>query len=298
MTGREADEGAGVEGVGLGLRHDLAKELLDAAPAEVRWLEIHPENYVARGGGFAMNLERALERYRVLPHGLTLCFGTTSRFDPAYVASLAGLLDRIDAPFYSDHLCFAGVDGQFLHDLLPLPFTRESVDVAASRVRELRDALARPVAIENVSYYADPAPRGGWDEPDFLLEVLDAADCALLLDVNNVYVNSINHGFDPRAYIDRIPPERVVQMHVAGHYTRKDGIRIDTHGEPICEGVYELLDHALRHIGPTPVLLERDQNFPPLDELLAEVRRLGAIYERATGAWRQPAPVAAEGLAP
>ncbi|HJL18703.1 MAG TPA: DUF692 domain-containing protein [Sandaracinaceae bacterium LLY-WYZ-13_1] len=281
------------EGVGLGLRHDLAKELFERAPEEVRWLEIHPENYVARGGGFALNLERAMDRWAIVPHGLTLCFGTTSPFDRDYTRELKALLDRVDAPWYSDHLCFAGVDGVYLHDLLPLPFTEESVRTAAARVRELQDAIERPVAIENVSFYADPAERGGWDEADFLLEVLDAADCKLLLDVNNVYVNSINHGFDPKPYIDRIPPERVVQMHVAGHMTRKDGIIIDTHGEPMCEGVFELLEHTLERMGPTPVLLERDQNIPPLDEILEEVRRLSAIYDRAIGRWeaRRTAPI-------
>lgn len=274
------------EGVGLGLRHDLAPELFERAPDEVRWLEIHPENYVARGGGFALNLERALDEWAVVPHGLTLCFGTTDRFDPGYVKQLKALLDRIDAPWYSDHLCFAGVDGTYLHDLLPLPFSKEAVEVAAARIRELQDAIERPVAIENVSYYADPLePERGWTEPEFLVEVLEAADCKLLLDVNNVYVNAQNHRFDPEPYIDMIPRERVVQMHVAGHMTRKDGIIIDTHGEPMCEGVFELLEHTLERIGPTPVLLERDQNIPPLDVLLEEVRRLSAIYDRGVGAF-------------
>lgn len=274
---------SGIEGVGLGLRHDLAAELLERAPEEVRWLEIHPENYVARGGAFALNLERAMERWALVPHGLTLCFGTTERFDRGYVRELAELLDRIDAPWYSDHLCFAGAGGVYLHDLLPLPHTRESIATVAARVRELRDAIGRPVAIENISYYAHPPPRD-MDEPDFVLEILDAADCQLLFDVNNVYVNSINHGFDPRSYVDRIPPERVVQIHVAGHFTRKDGIIIDTHGEPICDGVYDLLAYAIERLGPVPVLLERDQNIPPLDEVLGEVRRVSEIYDRAIAA--------------
>lgn len=257
--------------------------MFERDPAEVDWVEIHPENYVARGGAFQLNLERARDRWPILPHGLSLCFGTTSRFDAAYVAQLRQLLDAIDAPFYSDHLCFAGIDGTFLHDLLPLPFNRESVRTAASRVAELRDAIERPVAVENISYYADPlAPAHGWDEPDFLLEVLEAADCKLLLDVNNIYVNARNHRFDPHPYIERIPRERVVQIHVAGHHTQKDGQIIDTHGEPVCEGVYSLLEHTLERIGPVPVLLERDQNFPPLEELLEEMRRLHAIYDRAT----------------
>ena len=271
-----------LEGIGLGLRRDLADELLERAPDAVRWLEIHPENYVGRGGAFAMKLERALERWRVVPHGLSLCFGTTTPFERGYLSDLRELLDRVDAPWYSDHLCFAGIDGLYLHDLLPLPFSRESVTTVAERVREVQDAIERPVAVENISYYADPAPRGGWDEIDFLLEVLDAADCKLLLDVNNVYVNSLNHGFDPRPCIDRIPAERVVQMHVAGHFTRTDGVIIDTHGEPVCDGVFELFEHTIEVIGPRPVLLERDQNIPPLDVLLQEIAQLTEIYERAS----------------
>jgi len=276
----------GVEGVGLGLRHDLAEELLERAPTDdVRWVEIHPENYIARGGRFELNLERAMEHWSVVTHGLTCGVGTAGPFDPAYLRQLRELLEKVRAPFHSEHLCFGGVDDTFLHDLLPLPFNKESVATAAARVKELRDAIERPLAIENVSFYADPAERGGWDEPDFLLEVLDAADCKLLLDVNNVYVNSKNHGFDPRPYIDRIPRERVVQIHVAGHFTRKDGLIIDTHGEDICEGVYELLAYTIARLGPVPVLLERDQNIPSLDVLLEEVRRLGGIYDRGVAAF-------------
>ncbi len=290
----KADTKRIAEGVGLGLRHDLAEAMFERDPAEIGWVEIHPENYVARGGTFADNLERALERWAILPHGLSLCVGTTTRYEASYVRQLRGLLDKIDAPFYSDHLCFGGIDGTYLHDLLPLPFTKESVRNVAERVAELQDGIGRPVAVENISYYADPSmPEHGWAEPDFLLEVLDAADCKLLLDVNNIYVNALNHRFDPRPYIDRIPAERVVQIHVAGHLTKKDGQIIDTHGEPICEGVYDLLDYTLERIGPTPVLLERDGNFPPLEELLGELSRLRTIYDRATAAHaasRAPAP--------
>ena len=270
-----------VRGVGLGLRAEYAAELLGEVPDEVRWIEIHPENYVGRGGRFEANLEAAHARWPIVPHGLTLCFGTTERFEPGYVRELRSLLRRVGAPFYSDHLCWGGAGGAMLHDLLPLPFARESIDLAVQRARELRDALELPVAIENVSYYAHPgAPE--MDEPTFVLEVLEQADCAMLLDVNNVWVNSKNHGFDPRAYIDRIPAERVVQIHVAGHLVRPDALIIDTHGEPICEGVYELLEHTLTRMGEKPVVLERDQNFPAWSEVLGEVRRLGEIYERAT----------------
>lgn len=269
-----------VHGIGLGLRHEIAADTLDRGPSEIRWLEIHPENYVARGGRFAALLERAADRGPIVAHGLSLCFGALTPFDRGYTSQLKALLDRVDAPWYSDHLCFGASGDVFLHDLLPLPFSAEAIEVAAQRVRELRDAIERPVAIENVSYYADPAPRA-MEEPDFVIEVLETADCKILLDVNNVYVNALNHGFDARSYIDRIPRERVVQIHVAGHYTRPDGIVIDTHGEAVCDGVYDLLAYTLERIGPVPVLLERDQNFPTVDEVFAEVRRLDAIYTRS-----------------
>lgn len=274
-----------IEGIGLGLRHDLADELLERAPKDVRWVEIHPENYVARGGRFELNLERAMDHWGVVTHGLSCGVGTVERFDAGYLRQLRALLDRVDAPFHSEHLCFSGIDDTFLHDLLPLPFNQESVDTAAARARELRDAIERPFAIENVSFYADPAPRGQWDEVDFLLEVLEAADCGLLLDVNNIYVNSINHGFDPRLYVDRIPRERVLQIHVAGHMTRPDGLIIDTHGQRVCDDVLELLGYTIARMGRVPVLLERDQNFPPLDELLGEIRSLNEIYERGVRAF-------------
>ena len=274
-----------VEGIGLGLRFDLAEELLERLPEEVNWLEIHPENYVARGGRFELNLERALETWPLVTHGLTCGVGTTAPFDRHYTRQLRGLLERVNAPFHSEHICFGGIDDTFLHDLLPLPFNKESVRTAVARIKELRDAIERPFAIENVSYYAEPLKPSGWTEVEFLGEVLDAADCKLLLDVNNVYVNSINHGFDPRPFIDQIPRERVVQMHVAGHQTQPSGLIIDTHGEPICEGVYELLRYTVERVGPVPILLERDQNIPTLDEVLGEVRRLTDIYNRGVAAF-------------
>jgi len=274
-----------VEGVGLGLRYDLADELLERRPDEVRWLEIHPENYVARGGRFEHNLERARETWPIITHGLTCGVGTASAFEPAYTSQLRDLLEAVDAPFHSEHLCFGGIDDTFLHDLLPLPFNQETVKVVAARAHELRDAIRRPLAIENVSYYADPVDPGGWSEVDFLLEVVEAADAKMLLDVNNVYVNSLNHGFDPRRYIDKIPRERVVQMHVAGHFIQKDGLIIDTHGEDVCEGVYELLAYTVARLGPIPILLERDQNIPALDDLLIEIRRITQIYETGVAAF-------------
>lgn len=273
-----------MHGVGIGLRQAIAEPLLTSAPApEIRFVELHPENYVERGGRFRSMLERAQARWPVLTHGLTLGVGAVEPFEPQYVQTLKRFLAEIDAPWHSEHLCFSSPDGVMLHDLLPLPFRREAVDVAVARIRELRDAIERPVAIENISYYAHPG-QAEMSEADFLLEVLERADCKLLLDVNNVFVNCTNHREDPLRFLAQMPMERVVQLHVAGHSQRDNGLIIDTHGEPVLEPVYALLEHTLRLTGPIPVLLERDQNFPSFDQLYGELRRIHAIYERATGA--------------
>jgi uncharacterized protein len=271
-----------VHGIGLGLRQAIADALFDSELTELRFLEIHPENYVARGGRFNRMLARAVERWPLLTHGLSLGFGAVEPAEARYVEQLKAFLDRIDAPWHSEHLCFSSADGVMLHDLLPLPFRREVVQTAVSRIRELREGLARPIAVENVSYYAHPGERE-MDEADFLNEVLERADAKLLLDVNNVFVNSKNHGFDAARFLDRLPAQRVVQIHIAGHSLRPDGLIVDTHGEAVRDEVHALLEYALRRIGPVPVLLERDQNFPDFAELAAEVRRLDAIYVRATG---------------
>jgi hypothetical protein len=270
-----------VTGIGIGLRYDLAAELLERRPDAVSWVEIHPENYIDRGGRYQEMLELARRDWPVITHGLSTCLGAVEPFDGTYLRRLGGFLSELEIPWHSEHLCLGGVDDRFFHDLLPLPFTEEAANIASQRLVEVRDAIATPLALENVSYYA-PQGTDGLAEADFVVEVLERADANLLLDVNNIYVNSRNFGFDPIAYIDRIPIARVVQIHVAGHHVRDDGLRIDTHGEPVPDDVYELLDYALRKVGAVPVLLERDNNIPPLDELLAEVDTLWSIYRDAT----------------
>jgi len=269
-----------INGIGLGLRYDLATELLERRPASVSWVEIHPENYVDRGGRYREMLELARRDWPVVTHGLSSCLGDPAPFDAGYLSDLRTFLSDLEVPWHSEHLCLGAVDGRFFHDLLPLPFTDEAVRTASQRLSEMRDAIGVPLAFENVSYYATQGPNG-LAEADFVVEVLERADAKLLLDVNNIYVNAENFGFDPKAYVDKIPAERVVQIHVAGHLLRDDGLRIDTHGEPVPEDVYDLLDYALRRIGPVPVLLERDNNVPPLDVLLREMERLRAIYHTA-----------------
>ena len=277
-------------GVGLGLRHELSRELFETRPREVAWVEIHPENFIGRGGTFAAMLEEARARYDVVTHGLTQCVGSPDPLDLDYVARLKSLLRDNRARWHSEHLAWSNLGGRFSHDLLPMPFTRASVRRAAETIRELRDRLELDVAIENASYYGHPgAPE--MSEIEFLEEVLEAADCKILLDVNNVWVNAQNHGFDPAAFISRVPADRVVQLHVAGHFVRPDGLIIDTHAEPVCEGVYRLLDHTLAHVGDVPTLLERDGNYPSLEVVLEELRRLEAIRARALEARRLAPPI-------
>lgn len=273
----------GVEGIGIGLRYAMAEQTLSREVPGLCWLEIHPENYVARGGRFRHILERAAEKFPFATHGLTLGFGAAEPAEASYMRALRDFLHELAIPWHSEHLCFSGSGGVMVHDLLPLPFTREAAGNAAARINEARDQLELPIAIENISYYTTlgRAEEQEMGELEFLLEVLERADCKLLLDVNNVFVNSQNHGFDPRAYIDRIPVDRVAQIHVAGHHIRPDKLIIDTHGEAVRDEVFELLEYTLARTGPMPVLLERDQGFPEFDEIIAEVARLDAIYQRA-----------------
>ena len=272
-----------VHGIGIGLRQAIAEPLLTSTLPELQFVELHPENYVQRGGRFRVLLERARARWPILTHGLSLGFGAVEPAEPQYVAQLKRFLAEVNAPWHSEHLCFSSADGVMLHDLLPLPFTRAAVRVAVERIRELRDALERPIAVENISYYAH-AGTPELDEADFMLDVLERSDALLLLDVNNIYVNSKNHGLDAQRFLSRMPAERVVQIHIAGHSVRPDGTLIDTHGAAVRDEVYALLEDALRRVGRVPVLLERDQSFPDFAELSAEVVRLHALYTRVTGA--------------
>jgi uncharacterized protein (UPF0276 family) len=275
-------------GVGLGFRFELAAALFESAPeGGPAWVEIHPENYLGRGGVFARHLDRVLERWPVLTHGLTSCVGDPEPFDPAHLAQLRALLRRTGGRLHSEHLCFGSAGGLYAHDLLPLPFTDEAVATAVQRIRELREALEVEIAIENTSYYAHPGGAPPRTELAFLLEVLERADAKLLLDVNNVFVNAVNHGFDAAAFLDAIPAERVAQIHVAGHLVRPDGLIVDTHAEPLRAEVLTLVERTVARVGPSvPILLERDGNFPPLPELFAELGALEALRVRAAARHR------------
>jgi uncharacterized protein (UPF0276 family) len=263
----------------------VVEGILERAPRELRWVEIAPENYMRRGGLFPATLAACAERFPIVTHGLTMSLGGADPLDDEYLGALSGFLRDVGSPWHSDHLCFGAVGGSVLHDLLPLPFTREAARHVAARVRRAQDALGVPMAVENISYYALPG-RAEMDEGEFAAEVVSAAGCGLLLDVNNVWVNSRNFGFDPRDVLAKMPLDRVVQIHVAGPDDSDPRLVVDTHAEPVREEVYDLLAWTLERTGPVPVLLERDGNFPPWSELVAEIQRLDAILSGASAARR------------
>lgn len=274
-------------GIGLGLRArfigKVARGDADGVPA---FLELSPENYMHRGGIHPQRLAEIADRFPIISHGLMMSLGGADPFEAEYFGFLRQFLDRYDPPWHSDHLCWSGHDGVLHHDLLPVPFTTAVAKRIAARIAEARDRLERPMGIENISWYLTLG-HAEHDEPQFLTEVLERADCGLLLDVNNVFVNAQNHGFDPYAWLEKIPLDRVLQLHVAGHEPYDETMLLDTHGATVRDEVYDLMAWVIERIGPRPVLLERDANIPPLPELLDEIRRLDGVYQQAVGRWQQ-----------
>jgi uncharacterized protein len=272
--------GRALSGVGLGLRWEFLEEVLDGPPCDVAFFEVSPENYLGRGGFYPSALERIRERYPIVSHGLTLSIGAQGEPDPRYLSELREELARLNTPWHSDHLCFSSAGERMLHELMPLKFSRENVARVAERARRMEGFLERPFALENISYYVHPG-EPEMSELEFLQSVLEQTNLRLLLDVNNVYVNAQNHGFDARAFIAGLPLERVVELHVAGHKTLATGLLLDTHGERVADPVLELLEWTIERTGDVPILLERDNDVPELCELLAEVSILREIRTRA-----------------
>ncbi|MFJ2481606.1 DUF692 domain-containing protein [Pseudomonas sp. NPDC087598] len=257
--------------VGLGLRRGLLQDLLAARSGDFDFLEVAPENWIGVGGAHGAALRELAERYPLSCHGLSLSLGGSAPLDTGFLQEIRVFLDHHQVRHYSEHLSYCSDDGH-LYDLLPLPFTEEAVRHVAARIRQSQDILERRLAVENVSYYA--APRQDMDEVTFTNAVLREADCDLLLDVNNVFVNSINHGFDPQDFLARIEPGRVAGMHVAGHFDQSDTLKIDTHGASVKPQVWSLLAEAYARFGAQPTLLERDFNFPAFSELVAELQTI------------------------
>ncbi|MCC2655594.1 MAG: hypothetical protein K0Q76_702 [Panacagrimonas sp.] len=269
-----------VRGAGLGLRRALMGPLADAVPDPegIGFLEVAPENWMGVGGRLGRQFRAFTERFEFVTHGLSLSIGSPAPLDEGFVRELKVFLDQHGIHDYTEHLTFCSDDGH-LYDLMPIPFTDEAVEHVAARVRRVQDILERRIALENASYYAAPAQQ--MSEIDFIRAVLERADCDLLLDVNNLWVNSINHRYDPVAFLDGLPLERVRYVHVAGHYEEAEDLRVDTHGSPVIDPVWTLLDHAYTRIGrAVPTLLERDFNIPPLPELLGELGHVRRIQDR------------------
>lgn len=269
------------EGAGLGLRRALLGPLQDADEQgllnPIGFLELAPENWIGVGGRLGKKLRHWSERFPMVCHGLSLSLGAPEPLDETFLAWVRRFLDEHEVHCYSEHLSYCSEHGH-LYDLMPIPFTAEAVEWVAGRIRQAQDRLGRRIAVENISYYA--APGREMSELEFIRGVLEAADCDLLLDVNNVYVNSVNHRYDPLEFLDGVPGERVAYIHVAGHHNEAEDLIVDTHGAAVIDPVWKLLDEAYARLGPRPTLLERDFNIPPVPELLEEIQQVRALQGR------------------
>lgn len=261
-----------VHGAGLGLRRDAIEEMRSITTNQVNFMEVAPENWIGVGGAYGKLFREFTEKFDFVIHGLSLSIGSPAPLDEELVKKTGRLMKDHGIKLYSEHLTYCSDDGH-LYDLLPIPFTEEAVHYVANRIKRVQDILGQQIAMENASYYT-PAPGKEMEEIDFLKAVLEEADCALLLDVNNIYVNSVNHGYDPVEFLKALPGDRIAYSHIAGHYNEDDDLIVDTHGADVIETVWDLLDKAYEHFGVFPTLLERDFNIPPVPELLLEVDRI------------------------
>lgn len=261
---------------GLGLRREFMNDFLACTPQQIDFLEIAPENWMAVGGKRGKELRRFTALYSTICHGLSLSIGGPAPLNLEFVQQIKGFLETYHIDTYSEHLSYCGDNG-LLYDLLPIPFTEEAIHYVSDRVRQVQDILGRRIALENVSYYC--APGQELREVDFINGVLREANCGLLLDVNNVFVNSFNHGYDAKQFIDTLDPPFVSYIHIAGHDEEDPTVKIDTHGEDIIHPVWDLLDHTYQRFGVVPTLLERDFNIPSLNHLLSEVEHIKRIQQ-------------------
>jgi len=274
MTGLSTDRP--YLGFGLGLRTDHYEQVLNDRPA-IDWLEIISENYMVKGGKPLYYLDRIREHYPMVMHGVSMSIGSTAPLNFDYLADLKQLITRVQPEWVSDHLCWTGVHGRNLHDLMPLPYTEETIAHVVARISQVQDYLGRQILLENVSSYVT-YKTSQLSEWEFLSAIAEQADCLILLDINNIFVSSHNHDFDPLEYLDGMPGERIRQFHLAGH-SYQDQLIIDTHDHPVCDPVWSLYQQAVERFGQVSTMIERDDNIPPLDELLVELdraRRLAA----------------------
>ncbi len=276
MTKQTSNSHFPVSGAGLGLRREKLDEMLSASQQgelePVSFMEVAPENWINVGGTFGKKFRQFTEQYDFLCHGLSLSIGSPAPLDEEFVKNVGQFLKTHNIKHYSEHLTYCSDDGH-LYDLLPIPFSEEAVHYVADRIRRVQDILQQEISMENASYYT-AAPGKEMQEIEFINAVLDEADCGLLLDVNNIYVNSVNHLYDPIEFMKQLPAERIRYAHIAGHYNEDDDLIVDTHGADIIDPVWDILDKAYEHFGVFPTLLERDFNIPPVPEMLKEVNQI------------------------
>lgn len=266
-----------VQGAGLGLRRSMLKELAGQPPAQVNFMEVAPENWIGVGGAFGRQFRALTEQHPFVCHGLSLSIGSPAPLDEAFLHKLKRFMKEHEIRCYTEHLSYCSDDGH-LYDLMPIPFTEEAVKHVVERINRVQDILGERIGMENVSYYA--APGKEMEEIDFINAVLEEADCGLLLDVNNIYVNSVNHQYNPEEFMKALPGDRIMYVHVAGHYNEAEDLIVDTHGADVIDPVWGLLDKTYQHFGNLPTLLERDFNIPPLPEMLAEVETISRIQDK------------------
>ncbi|WP_462147098.1 HvfB family MNIO-type RiPP peptide maturase [Pseudoalteromonas gelatinilytica] len=264
--------------IGLGLRREMLDEMLIDVPQPIEFLEVAPENWLKLGGRFGKQFKQLTEQHAFVCHGLSLSIGSPAALDIDFVQSLKAFFKEHNIRLFSEHLSYCSGEGH-MYDLMPIPFTEEAIKHVASRIRQVQDILEQPIAIENVSYYGAPGQQ--MTELEFTNAVLEEADCQLLLDVNNIYVNSINHGYDAEQFLAALPTKRIAYGHVAGHYTEAEDLLVDTHGAPVIDPVWRLLEKAYDVHGVFPTLLERDFNIPPMSELLAELKTIETLQHTA-----------------
>ena len=267
-----------VSGAGLGLRRSFLNEIVLSPPAQVDFYEVAPENWMTIGGKLGKQFRSMTERFEFVCHGLSLSIGSSDPLDEGFVLDLKKFMSAHGIRYYSEHLSYCSHQGH-LYDLMPIPFTEDAVKHVANRIRRVQDILEHKIAIENISYYA--APGQEMAEIDFFNAVVAEADCNVLIDINNIYVNSINHGYDAEAFLRKMPGNRIAYAHIAGHFIQAEDFLIDTHGAPVIDPVWALLEKAYTMFGVFPTLLERDFNLPPLAELLQEVGTIHTMQQNA-----------------
>lgn len=269
-----------VHGAGLGLRRSFLSRILENPPEEIDFYEVAPENWITIGGKFGKQFRALTERFDFVCHGLSLSLGGTDALDETFIRAVRQFMAEHHIKFYSEHLSYCS-EGGHLYDLMPIPFTPETVMHVATRIKRVQDILGQKIAIENVSYYA--APGQEMPEIDFFNAVIEEADCDVLIDINNIYVNSVNHQYDAEAFLRAIPAHRIAYAHIAGHYAEAEDFLIDTHGADVIDPVWKLLGKAYELYGVFPTLLERDFEIPPIAELRKEVNTIKSMQKAWTG---------------